>query len=53
MNSPILKVRVPQELAEKIKALSVESGFTVSDILRACVTRALPYVEQKARECQQ
>ena len=53
MDSPILRVRVSQELAEKIKALSVESGLTVSDILRACVTRALPYVEQKAKGCAQ
>ena len=53
MESPYLKFRLPPEVLEKIKALSVESGLTVSDILRACVTRALPYVEQKARECQQ
>ena len=50
MDSPILKVRVPQELAEKVKTLSAQSGFTVSDILRACVSRALPYVEQKVKD---
>ena len=49
MDSPILKVRVPQELAEKVKTLSAQSGFTVSDILRACIVRALPYVEQKVK----
>ena len=53
MESPYLKFRLPPEVLEKIKALSVESGLTVSDILRACVTRALPYVEQKVKEHQQ
>lgn len=50
MNSPIAKFRLPQETLDKIKRLSEESGFSVSDLIRACIDRAYPYVEQKAKE---
>ena len=50
MNSPMLKFRLPQELADKVKRLSEESGLPVSEVIRACITRALPYVEQRIKE---
>lgn len=41
---------MPEDELAKVKALAAESGLSVSEIIRACVRRAMPYVEQKIRE---
>ena len=53
MNSPIVQVRLPQEVLDKVKAMSRESGYSVSEIIRACIVRALPYVEDKIQQSKQ
>ena len=50
MNSPRSQFRLPQELLDKIKTLSRESGIPASEIIRACIVRALPYVEDKIKQ---
>jgi NRPS condensation-like uncharacterized protein len=49
MEKPILKFRLPEETHSKVKALASEANTTVTDILLACVLRALPYVEAKIK----
>ncbi len=53
MNSPMAKFRLPQELLDHIKRLSAESGYPVSEVIRACIVRALPYVEDKIQQSKQ
>lgn len=53
MNTPTFTLRLPVEIADKLKALSTESGLPVAQLIIACVNRALPYVESKAREAKQ
>jgi predicted DNA-binding protein len=50
MDSPIIHVRLPQETLDRLKALSAETHFSISDLIRARIDRAYPYVEAKARE---
>ena len=45
-----VKVRLDPATLGKLSALSQESGYSTSELIRACVTRALPYVEQKANQ---
>jgi hypothetical protein len=46
----MLKFRLSKELADKVKLLSEESGFSVSEIVRACIDRALLYVEDRIKQ---
>ena len=46
----MLKFRLSVELVDKVKRLSEESGFSVSEIIRACIVRALPYVEDRIKQ---
>ena len=50
MNSPAKSYRLPEEMIAELKALSVESGIPVSELVRACIRRALPYVKTKIAE---
>jgi predicted DNA-binding protein len=38
-------LRLPEDLKVRLQALSAQSGVSVSELIRACITRALPYVE--------
>ena len=42
-------VRIPNAEAAKIDELAAASGIPVSQIILACIRRALPYVENKVR----
>lgn len=43
-------LRVPLAQSAKLEALAAASGIPVSQIILACITRALPYVDQKIAE---
>jgi predicted DNA-binding protein len=47
--SRMIQLRLTEELKGQLEALSQETDFTVSELVRACITRALPYVEAKAK----
>lgn len=50
MPSPVTQIRTPPEMKVKLEELSASSGISVSEIVRACVTRALPYIESKIQQ---
>jgi predicted DNA-binding protein len=43
-------VRLTPAIYKRLTALSKEIGFPVAALIRACVDRALPYVENYARK---
>jgi hypothetical protein len=46
----LVALRLGQEQAAKLVNLSAASGIPVSELIRACITRALPYVDSKIAE---
>ena len=50
MKTKITPIRLTLELSARLEALSDSSGFSVSELIRACIHRALPYVENKVQE---
>lgn len=47
MYNSIVQFRIKPEVKTDLEALAAKSGVSVSDIIRACITRALPYVKDR------
>jgi hypothetical protein len=50
VKSNLKSLRIPVELSERLKALSAETGFSISALIVACLKVGLPTVEAKARQ---
>lgn len=49
-NTPAVAVRIPVEQKAALDALSERSGISISQLVIACITRALPYIEGRIDE---
>lgn len=49
-NTPAVSLRIPVEQKAALDALSEKSGISVSQLIIACITRALPYIEGRIDE---
>jgi hypothetical protein len=45
-----IKVRFPKEDYGQLTRLAKRHNIAIADLVRACVRRALPYVEQKVKK---
>ena len=50
MYNPIMQFRIPPDLKAEVERLAQKADLPVSEIIRACITRALPYVEGRIDE---
>lgn len=50
MYNPIMQFRIAPELKAEVERLAEKANLPVSEVIRACITRALPYVEGRIDE---